>query len=105
MVLSGCGTGTNLEATALRAAKENARDPNSVLVRNVRLQKVEMGGIRAICGQVNSRNGSGGMSGWTEFGVRQDGTHFHVIERKPQYDDAGWAYILETNRSMCDDVW
>lgn len=101
----GCSRGPDLETVALKAAKQNARDPDSVTVRNVRLQKTEMGGVTAICGEVNAKNGFGGMSGWTNFGVEQDGSKFYTVDRKPYYTDNDWAERLEYHRHMCDDVW
>jgi hypothetical protein len=46
----------------VKCLKELARDPGSVLTRNIR--KVD---DNYWIGQFNSRNGYGGMTGWVEF--------------------------------------
>ena len=43
------------------------RDPASMMVRGMRRGTGTIGGYPTICGEVNSRNGLGGMSGWQPF--------------------------------------
>lgn len=56
--------------------RERLRDPGSAVFRNVRLIESRVDGIGAVCGEVNARNGFGGMSGFGPFRVH--------VERGPQ---------------------
>lgn len=49
--------------------RNQIRDPESMMVRGMRRGTGAIGGYPTICGEVNSRNGFGGMTGWQSFVV------------------------------------
>lgn len=54
-------------AQAQEDLRRDLRDPESMMVRGMRRGTGRLGGYPTICGEVNSRNGFGGMSGWQPF--------------------------------------
>lgn len=59
------------EAKAKRALGEDAKDPSSLVLRDVR-----SGNDESICGEVNGRNGFGAMGGFVRFVVWPTGVAF-----------------------------
>lgn len=69
---------TSPRAIFTREVKDVARDPRSVRVRRVR----EVNG--GICGEVNSRNGAGGYTGYQELYVRRVIDRVYTVEPRSE---------------------
>lgn len=74
MALGGCGGdggGGDPESAIVEEAKarlrRDARNPDSVEFRDVRLGSGEAFGSKAVCGEFNGENGLGGMTGFRRF--------------------------------------
>lgn len=68
-----CSSGPSVEAenakyeiTAQEGIKQRLRDPSSAQFSNLKVVRRD-GKVLGVCGQVNSKNGFGGMSGPTRF--------------------------------------
>lgn len=83
LALAACGESPI--ALAERDVKAELRDPDSAQFRNL----VDAG--KAICGEVNSRNGYGGYAGFAEFIAPNPGGTADIvtIEPAPDLRDSG----------------
>jgi len=68
--------------------KGKLRDPGSAQLRNVRVRATS--GTRVVCGEVNSKNGFGGYSGFQRY-VGAGSAVFLESELKAGEFDAVWA--------------
>lgn len=57
---------TAVQSLAMQSVKAKLRDPGSAKFRNVKVYR-NAAGAKIICGEVNSANGLGGMSGYQPF--------------------------------------
>jgi len=70
LALAGCGV---VQAQDLKRAKEEVasrtRDPSSVQFRDVRFES-QVNGSKAVCGEMNAKNGYGGYVGFKNFAFK-----------------------------------
>lgn len=74
--LAGCGSAQNdLVGKAEDAVRHIAKDPDSVIFREVRVVQLDTGAGLApiVCGEFNAKNGFGGYSGFEAFAWHPDG--------------------------------
>lgn len=89
-------TPADFQQAARRALLDRLRDPGSARFRNVRRLPAPNG--RVFCGEINTRNGFGGMTGFHRFQVYAgaDGRTYVEFdngedELRRSYFQAGWA--------------
>lgn len=75
--------------------KKLLRDPDSAIFRNQGVNNPE-GDVWVTCGEVNSRNGFGGMSGWS--GYISNGVNITAIEEQVSDFHVAWNKLCASKK-------
>lgn len=97
LVLSAC---SGDEGRAVEALRRDARDPESVRVRNLTTGET-LGEGAILCGEWNGRNGFGGRGEWQGFILRRNEQHALFVPQNGQDDPEG---IREIAKTACPGV-
>ncbi|MEP0189762.1 MAG: hypothetical protein ABJP70_01200 [Erythrobacter sp.] len=100
LTLSACGDDDQIEYSGGRSdlsiktdaqvsVRAKLRDPDSAVFSNLRVST--KGGADVVCGEVNSRNGLGGMSGKQQF--VSNGYNLSFLEE--EVIDGGWTDVWQ----------
>lgn len=84
---AGGRSALSIEADAQSAVSQKLRDPDSAEFSNLRVST--KGGADVVCGEVNSRNGFGGMGGKQQF--ISNGYNLSFLEE--EVVDGGWPEV------------
>lgn len=91
---SGVASDTAMIAGAQIAIKSRAVDPNSVRFRNVRAYR-QASRTKAVCGEFNAKNRTGGYSGFERFVSAGVGRHTWIESEVADFD-AAWASLCQS---------
>lgn len=84
--------------------KERLRDPDSAAYRNVRIYRhPKSDGGFVFCGEVNARNGFGGMAGFERFVASP--THAVIESMGPSAFVEGWEQFCPASRLVQPAPW
>lgn len=97
VALVGC---SGSESRAIEAIKRDAKDPQSVQVRNL-TDGTELPESKVLCGEWNTKNGYGGMGDWEGFMLRANADHPLYIPPEGKPDPDG---VREIAKGACPGI-